>query len=219
VARRPRRLPAADITTIAHAARRAEAGKMTVDEIADDGSVKKTHEMPFGFSMMLPPFRGVPAVRGIEGLTNPRGFILVDKHQRNPAFPNVFAIGVGVAIAPLGPTPVPVGVPKTGFMIESMVTATAHNIAALLKGAAPTDEPSLNAVCLADFGDRGVAFVAEPQIPPRNVNWSARGYLVHLAKIAFEKYFMRKIRTGESEPFYERWVMEALGIRRLTRPR
>ena len=37
--------------------------------------------------MMLPAFRGVAAVRGIEGLTNPRGFILVDKHQRNPAFP------------------------------------------------------------------------------------------------------------------------------------
>ena len=64
---------------------------MTVEEIADDGSVRKTHELPFAFSMMLPAFRGVAAVRGIERLTNPRGFVLVDKHQRNPAFPNVFA--------------------------------------------------------------------------------------------------------------------------------
>jgi sulfide:quinone oxidoreductase len=199
--------------------KKVEAGKMTIEEIGDDGAVKKVHELPFGFSMMLPPFRGVPAVRGIEGLTNPRGFILVDKHQRNPKYPNVFAVGVGVAIPPIGPTPVPVGVPKTGFMIESMVTATANNIGALMKGAEPKDEPSLNAVCLADFGDRGVAFVAEPQIPPRNVNWSAKGHWVHFAKIAFEKYFIRKIRTGESEPFYERWVMEALGIHRLTRPR
>ncbi len=198
---------------------KVEAGKMTVEEVGDDVVVKKVHELPFGFSMLLPPFRGVPAVRGIEGLTNPRGFILVDKHQRNPKYPNVFAIGVGVAIPPIGPTPVPVGVPKTGFMIESMVTATAHNIAALMNGAEPQDEPSLNAVCLADFGDRGVAFVAEPQIPPRNVNWSAKGHWVHFAKIVFEKYFMRKIRTGESEPFYERWAMEALGIHRLTRPR
>ena len=45
----------------------------------------------------------------------------------------------------------------------------------------------------------------QPQIPPRNVNWSAEGKWVHFAKIAFEKYFMRKIRRGESEPFYERW--------------
>ena len=77
-------------------------------------------------------------MRGIERLTNPRGFILVDKHQRNPAFPNIFAVGVCVAIPPIGPTPVPVGVPKTGFMIESMVTATAHNIGALCAGRTAT---------------------------------------------------------------------------------
>ena len=165
--------------------------------------------------MMLPAFRGVAAVRGIEGLTNPRGFILVDKHQRNPKFPNVFAVGVCVAIPPVGPTPVPVGVPKTGFMIESMVTATAHNIGALLHGKPATAEATWNAVCLADFGDGGVAFVAQPQIPPRNVNWSAKGKWVHLAKVAFEKYFLRKIRRGESEPFYERFVLEQLGIRKI----
>jgi sulfide:quinone oxidoreductase len=72
---------------------------------------------------------------------------------------------------------------------------------------------------LADFGDGGVAFVAEPQIPPRNLNWSAHGKWVHYAKVAFEKYFIRKIRKGESAPFYERWAMEALGIHRLNRPR
>lgn len=198
---------------------KAEAGKMTVEEIGDDGNLRKTTELPFNFSMMLPAFRGVAAVRGIEGLTNPRGFVVVDKHQRNPKFPNVFGIGVCVAIAPVGPTPVPVGVPKTGFMIESMVTATAQNIGALLNGRSPSAQASWNAVCLADFGDGGVAFVAEPQIPPRNVNWSAKGKWVHYAKIAFEKYFMHKIRRGESEPFYERWVMEGLGIRRLTSSR
>ena len=61
---------------------------MHVSEIAEDGSVKlaatSCHSV---FSMMLPAFRGIAAVRGIEGLTNPRGFILIDKHQRNPAFP------------------------------------------------------------------------------------------------------------------------------------
>jgi sulfide:quinone oxidoreductase len=197
--------------------KQVEAGKMTVEEVGDDGAVKKTHELPFGYAMMLPAFRGVEAVRGIEGLTNPRGFITVDKKQRNPKYRNVFTVGVGVAIPPVGPTPVPVGVPKTGFMIESMVTATAHNIGALLRGREPVEEGSWNAVCLADFGKGGVAFVAQPQIPPRNVNWSSKGRWVHFAKVAFEKYFMRKIRKGESEPFYERWGMAALGIRRLAR--
>jgi sulfide:quinone oxidoreductase len=192
-----------------------DPGVMHVEEVNDDGSTKKMHDLPFAFSMMLPAFRGVQAVRGIEGLTNPRGFILVDKFQRNPTFRNVFAVGVGVAIPPMGPTPVPVGVPKTGFMIESMVTATAMNIASLLKGEEPSEVGTWNAVCLADFGDGGVAFVAQPQIPPRNVNWSSQGKWVHYAKIGFEKYFLRKIRMGKSEPFYERLALQALGIDKL----
>ncbi|HEY7643862.1 MAG TPA: FAD-dependent oxidoreductase [Hyphomicrobiales bacterium] len=192
-----------------------EAGKMQVEQVGEDGTVAKTHDLPFAYSMMLPAFRGVSAVRGIEGLTNPRGFILTDKYQRDPAFPNVFGVGVCVAIPPIGPTPVPVGVPKTGFMIESMVTATAQNIGSLLRGKTPAAQPTLNAVCLADFGDSGVAFLAEPQIPPRNVNWSSKGQWVHLAKIAFEKYFLRKIRRGTSEPFYERFLLDRLNIRKI----
>ena len=191
------------------------AHAMQVEELDEAGAVRKAHELPFGFAMMLPAFRGVPALRGIEKLVNPRGFVLVDKHQANPAFPNVFAIGVCVAIPPTGPTPVPVGVPKTGFMIESMVTATANNIGALLRGKPARTQATWNAVCLADFGDSGVAFVAQPQIPPRNVNWAARGAWVHLAKVAFEKYFLRKIRSGESEPFYEKFFLKQLNIEKL----
>ncbi|MGJ4906101.1 NAD(P)/FAD-dependent oxidoreductase [Bradyrhizobium sp. HKCCYLS2058] len=194
---------------------KVEDGRMFVEEVADDGTVRKTHELPFAYSMMLPAFRGVGAVRGIDKLTNPRGFVVVDKHQRNPTFPNVFAIGVCVAIPPIGPTPVPVGVPKTGFMIESMVTATALNIGALLRGQEPKAEPTWNAICLADFGDSGVAFLAQPQIPPRNVNWSSKGEWVHYAKVAFEKYFLRKMRRGTPEPFYEKFLLDRLNIAKI----
>jgi sulfide:quinone oxidoreductase len=127
----------------------------------------------------------------------------------------VFGIGVAVAIPPVGKTPLAVGVPKTGFMIESMVTATAENVAALIAGKEPQAVATWNAVCLADFGDDGIAFIAQPQIPPRNVNWSSQGKWVHTAKIGFEKYFLRKIRQGKSETFYERLALDALGIRRL----
>ena len=79
----------------------------------------------------------------------------------------------------------------------------------------PSAVASWNAVCLADFGDSGIAFVAQPQIPPRNVNWSSSGKWVHLAKVGFEKYFIRKIKKGTSEPFYEKLAMNALGIDKL----
>ncbi|MEZ5996603.1 MAG: FAD-dependent oxidoreductase [Hyphomonadaceae bacterium] len=192
-----------------------DPGMMHVEEVGEDGAVKGAHDLPFAFSMMLPAFRGVSAIRGVEGLTNPRGFVLIDKNQRNPAFQNIFSIGVTVAIPPTGKTPVPVGVPKTGFMIESMVTATADNIAALVRGKTANAEATWNAVCLADFGDGGVAFVAQPQIPPRNVNWSSDGKWVHVAKEAFEKYFLGKVRKGKSEPFYEKLFMETLGIKKV----
>lgn len=192
-----------------------EPGMMHVEEIAEDGQVKAKHDLPFAFSMMLPAFRGVAAVRGVEGLTNPRGFIVVDKNQRNPAFPNVFALGVCVAIAPTGKTPVPVGVPKTGFMIESMVSAIAANLRDEIQGKRGVHEATWNAICLADFGDGGVAFFAQPQIPPRNVNWASSGKWVHLAKVAFEKYFLNKVRHGESEPFYEKLALDLMGARKL----
>ena len=195
--------------------KKVEDGKMTVEEIAEDGSVKAEKELPFGYAMMLPAFRGIEPVFGIEGLSNPRGFTIVDKYQRNPKFPNIFAVGVCIAIPPVGPTPVPCGVPKTGFMIESMVTATALNIGQILRGKAPDNVGSWNAVCLADFGDSGVAFVAQPQIPPRNVNWSSHGRWVHTAKVAFEKYFMAKVKLGKSETFYEKAALSMLGIAKL----
>ena len=194
---------------------RVEAGRMFVTEHDEEGQPKKEHELPFSYSMMLPAFKGVEAVFGIEGLTNPRGFVLIDEHQRNPRYPNIFSVGVCVAIPPVEATPVPTGTPKTGYMIESMVTATAKNIRAVLDGREPTEKATWNAVCLADFGDSGAAFVALPQIPPRNVSWFSEGKWVHLAKVAFEKYFLRKMKTGATEPVYEKIVMEALGIMKL----
>lgn len=194
---------------------KVEAGKMYVTEHNEDGTPKKEHVLDFKYSMMLPAFKGIDAVFGIEGLTNPRGFILIDPHQRNPKYPNIYSVGVSVAIPPVEVTPVPTGAPKTGYMIESMVTATAHNIREVLDNKAPTHKATWNALCLADFGDTGACFVALPQIPPRNVNWFSQGKWVHLAKIAFEKYFIRKMKTGTSEPLFEKLVMNALGIMKL----
>ncbi len=194
-------------------------GKMAFTEVDEDGNDKKQHELPFKHSMILPAFKGVDAVMDIEGLTNPRGFILIDDHQRNPTFRNIYAVGVCVAIPPVGPTPVATGAPKTGYMIESMVTATTHNIASELRGEEPDERGTWNAVCLADFGDTGVAFVALPQIPPRNTNWASRGRWVHLAKIAYEKYFLHKVRAAKTEPYYEKTIMKLIGVERLKESR
>jgi sulfide:quinone oxidoreductase len=194
---------------------RVEAGKLFTTELDDLGQARREHELPFKLAMMLPAFKGVDPVAAVPDLCNPRGFVLIDDHQRSRAYPNIFSAGVCVAIPPVEVTPVPTGAPKTGYMIESMVGAIAQNIADELAGKSPTAKGTWNAICLADMGDTGAAFVALPQIPPRNVNWFKKGKWVHLAKIAFEKYFMRKMKTGHSEPVYEKYVLKALGIVRL----
>ena len=189
--------------------------KVKVAEHNAQGEVIQEHELEHKFAMMLPAFKGVDPVANVEGLCNPRGFVLVDKHQRNPTYPNIYAAGVCIAIPPVEATPVPTGAPKTGFMIETMVTTLVHNIKHDLEGQAPETVGTWNAICLADMGDTGAAFVALPQIPPRNVTWTKVGKWVHYAKIAFEKYFMRKMKTGSTEPLYEKYVLKALGIKRL----
>ncbi|MBT3206492.1 MAG: FAD-dependent oxidoreductase [Gammaproteobacteria bacterium] len=194
---------------------KVEDGKMFVDEMDASGEVVKQHEVDFKFNMMLPAFKGVDAVAGVEGLCNPRGFVMVDQHHRNPTYKNIYSAGVCIAIPPVEATPVPTGTPKTGYMIESMVTSIVHNIADELNGKEPETGATWNAICLADMGDTGAAFVAIPQIPPRNVAWFKKGKWVHMAKIAFEKYFIRKMKKGTSEPLYEKYILKMMGIQKL----
>ena len=194
---------------------KVEAGRMFVTELDEQGAVKKEHELPYRYSMMLPAFKGVDAVAAVEGLCNPRGFVLIDEYQRSKKYRNIFSAGVCVAIPPVEATPVATGAPKTGYMIETMVTAIVRNIAADIAGQPANTKATWNAICLADMGDTGAAFVALPQIPPRNVNWFKKGKWVHLAKIAFEKYFMYKMKNGSSEPVYEKYVLKLMGIHKL----
>ena len=187
-------------------------GSMSVTEHGDEGKSKKEHQVPFKYAMVLPAFKGVDAVANVPGLCNPRGFVLIDQQQRSKAFANIYSAGVCVAIPPVEVTPVPTGAPKTGYMIESMVSAICENIIAEIAGRPATAQGTWNAICLADFGDTGAAFVALPEIPPRNVTWTKVGKWVHLAKVAFEKYFLRKVRNGSVTPVYETYVLKALGI-------
>ncbi len=192
-----------------------DAGTVNASEINEDGAVRKEHKLPFKWAMILPAFKGVDAVAAVPELCNPRGFVLIDEFQRSKRYRNIFAAGVCVAIPPVEVTPVPTGAPKTGFMIESMVSAICENVAADLDGRPAEARATWNAICLADFGDTGAAFVALPQIPPRNVTWAREGKWVHLAKIAFEKYFLRKVETGSITPIYEKYVLKTLGIEAL----
>jgi len=189
-----------------------DAEQVHITRHDDQGEPTGEESLPFKYSMLLPSFQGVDAVASVDKLCNPKGFVLVDEHQRSPAYSNIFAAGVCIAIPPVEATPIPTGAPKTGYMIESMVASIVDNIEADILGRPPETRATWNAICLADMGDTGVAFVALPQIPPRNVTWAKKGRWVHLAKVAFEKYFLHKVKSGNTLPVYERYILKTLGI-------
>ena len=196
---------------------RVEPGRMFVSEMNRHGQVEAEHELPFSYSMLLPAFRGVTAVASTKGLCNANGLVLVDEHQRSRAWPNIFAAGVGVDIPGMVPTPVPMGMPKTGFMIETMVTAAVHNIKADLEGKEATARATMSTICLADLGTTGAAFLVMPQNPPRNTVWTRLAKWVRWGKILFERYFLMKVRFGTSEPLPEKYMMKLIGLKRLAK--
>jgi sulfide:quinone oxidoreductase len=87
-----------------------------------------------------------------------------------------------------------------------MVSEAVHNIKADIENNPKKETATWNAICLADMGDTGMAFVALLQMAPRNVTWARKGMWVHLAKIVLEKYFLMKMQKGVSEPFFEKAI-------------
>jgi len=138
---------------------RVERGTMHVTENGVAGVPGTRHALAFKYSMMMPPFRGIDAVAGIEGLADERGFILIDEFLRNPRYPNIYAAGATVASAAANAAGEK---HKTAYMIESMVGAVVRNIRDQIDGREPGACPTWSPVQLADLGACGLAFVADP---------------------------------------------------------
>jgi sulfide:quinone oxidoreductase len=178
--------------------------------------------IPFGYSMILPAFRGVEFIRQVPGLADEKGFIPILPTQRHPEFAHIYTVGVSIKLAQPDVTPVPIGMPKSGQMTEAMATAAAHNIAVDLGAIkAPQIIPTLDALCFAEFGDTGIAYIAAPVIPDpatgkRRSSYAMRGPWIVWAKAAFEEYFMIKMRQGVGMPWFEKLGLRTLfGLRLL----
>jgi sulfide:quinone oxidoreductase len=167
-----------------------------IEEVtSDEVRLKDGTKLPFKLSMIIPAFKGAPAV---SHLGNPRGFIPVDKNYRHTKYDNIFTIGVAIAIAPPEPTPVPTGVPKTGYMTQKMAKTAAAAIAAEIKNKPLPSPEELSVLCLMDMGNTAAFMKANPVLPPRQDSVLKEGIRFKLSKIWFEKYFMWKMRHGLS---------------------
>lgn len=132
-------------------------------------------------------------------LGNPRGFISVDKNYRHTKYKNIFSVGVAIAIAPPEATPVPTGVPKTGFMTVKMAKTAAATIASDIIGTASQLGGELGVVCLMDMGKTAAFMKAYPVLPPRQSSYMKKAIWAKWMKIQFEKYFLWKMKRGLSQ--------------------
>lgn len=176
-----------DIKIIANAA----VEEFTAGEI----KLKDGTKLPFKLSMFAPAMKGVPAV---AHLGNPRGFLPVDGKYKHAKYKNIFAVGVAVAIASAEQTPVPTGVPKTGFMTVKMAKTAAMAIAADISGGAQPPEVPMDVLCLMDMGNTAAFMKAKPVLPPRQESALKEGLRYKWMKAAFEKYFLYKMKHGLS---------------------
>lgn len=146
-------------------------------------------------SVFAPAMKGVPAV---AHLGNPRGFIPVDPNMRHKTHKNIFCVGVAVAIAPPEQTPVPTGVPKTGYMTVKMAKTAASAIASEITGKGPTAPYEMNVFCLMDMGNKAAYMKANPLLPPRDKVVVKKAVWAKWMKLAFERYFLFKVKRGLS---------------------
>ncbi|MBU4320988.1 MAG: NAD(P)/FAD-dependent oxidoreductase [Thermodesulfovibrionales bacterium] len=169
---------------------------IAVEEFASaEMRLKDGTKIPFKLAMFAPAMKGVPAV---AHLGNPRGFIPVDGKCRHTKHKNIFAVGVAVAIAPPEQTPVPTGVPKTGYMTVKMAKTAAYSIASEISGSPAPASYEMDVLCLMDMGNTAALMRAKPLLPPRQESALKSGIIYKWSKAGFEKYFLWKIKHGLS---------------------
>jgi sulfide:quinone oxidoreductase len=149
--------------------------------------------IPYKLGMFAPAMKGVPAV---AHLGNPRGFIPVDDRMRHKSVPNIFCVGVAMAIAPPEKTPVPTGVPKTGYMTVRMAKTAARAIAAEITGKEAPGSYEMDVICLMDMGHAAAYMSAKPILPPRQSMVLRKAVWARWLKVWFERYFLKSMRHG-----------------------
>ncbi|MBL0887584.1 NAD(P)/FAD-dependent oxidoreductase [Myceligenerans indicum] len=156
-------------------------------------------ELPYKFAMVIPPFRGQDFLAKTPGLVDAGGYVPVRSTYQSQHWDDVYAVGIAAAVPVPWTTAIPTGIPKTGFPTEQQAHVAAKNIAAQVRGTEPTTRKEFSqipALCIMDAGNNGVAMFADHMLPPRKAAVMIPGPQNHLAKVAFEKYSLAKMRAG-----------------------
>ena len=159
--------------------RHVEPGRVI---LADDTAIAAD------FIMLMPPYRGSRAMLDSPGLSDDRGFVRCDLSLRHPRFPEIFAVGDGVAL----------DVAKTGHHAQLQAKVAAQNIASLIAGDVPWAKFRPELFCSLPLGrSRGLLGIWRPS-PPSLSNFQLQityaGRPALWMKVALERYSLWKVR-------------------------
>ena len=143
----------------------------------------------FDLLAYVPPHRAPQVVRD-TGLVGESGWIAVDKHTMATKFSNVYAIGdvTGIKLSVGKP------LPKAGVIAHGQAEVVVNNLVYEITGKGAPKQFDGHGACFIETGDGKAGFgqgnfYAEPA---PQMKLYQPGYLMHLGKVAYEKYWLFK---------------------------
>lgn len=163
--------------------------------------LKSGQNIPYKFSMIMPMFKGAKIIRNSIGLGTTEDFIPVNYTYQHKKYPSIFVVGIAADLPIRFRTPVPIGVPKTGYAADESAKIAAENIARLLIGNNKLEKKPMGKIptlCIMDAGDKEMLSIADNLVKPRRFSIVLPNPLCNISKIMFEKYYLWKVRQGYS---------------------
>ena len=173
-----------------------------IQEVSSEKIVLKSGQsIPYKFSMIMPMFKGAKVVRDSAGLGTADAFIPVNNTYQHKKYPSVFGVGMAADLPIKLRTPVPIGVPKTGYAADESAKTAAENIARLLCGNKKLEVKPMGKIpdlCIMDAGDKEMLSIADSLLKPRRFSIVLPNPFYDISKLMFEKYYLWKVRHGYS---------------------
>ena len=173
-----------------------------IQEVSSENiMLKGGQSIPYKFSMIMPLFKGAKVVRDSTGLGTADAFIPVNNSYQHKNYPSIFGVGIAADLPIKFKTPVPIGVPKTGYAADESAKTAVENIVRLLSGNNKLEVKPMDKIpdlCIMDAGDKEMISIADSMLKPRRFSLVLPNPFYDISKLMFEKYYLWKVRHGYS---------------------
>ncbi len=164
----------------------AEIHQLNENQVCLEGGEK----IQTKFTMIVPQFIGVDAVRTTRKFSNPFGLINVNEEFQHSQYPNIYAAGGAVSIPQKEDTFVPCGVPRTRTSTETMAKTVANNIASDIFG---TERISISKDRIYEFSKQDMDHISsllfnEVNTGDHDLDFIAKGSQEKWANISINQY-------------------------------